>query len=252
MNFQNQRFNKLAERYLARIETICAFYRGKGWGAATVQYEVKQIAQLSGDVKPSLAIDIGGNKGLYTQELLGVFPGISVIIFEPAKPNLRILEERFVGDNVKIEPNALSKDSGTATLFSDEPGSGLASLTKRRLDHHGKQMSLSEDVRTLRFEDYWAKDLEKREIDICKIDVEGHELDVLLGFGEAINHTRLIQFEFGGTNIDTRVFFQDFWYFFKDNGFKIFRLTPFGRTEIKRYREDLECFSISNFVAIKS
>ena len=47
-----------------------------------------------------------------------------------------------------------------------------------------------------------------------KIDVEGHELDVLKGFGELIKKVRLIQFEFGGTNIDSKTYLRDFWEFF--------------------------------------
>ena len=50
-------------------------------------------------------------------------------------------------------------------------------------------------------------------IDFFKIDVEGHEMDVLKGIGDKISNIKLIQFEFGGCNIDTRCFFQDFWYF---------------------------------------
>ena len=39
-----------------------------------------------------------------------------------------------------------------------------------------------------------------------------NELDVLKGFGKFISITKLIQFEFGGTFIDRRIYFQDFWY----------------------------------------
>jgi hypothetical protein len=61
-------------------------------------------------------------------------------------------------------------------------------------------------------------------IDYVKIDVEGWELSVLQGFGDLVYNMRVIQFEFGGSNIDTRTFFQDFWYFFKDHNFSIYRI----------------------------
>lgn len=35
-----------------------------------------------------------------------------------------------------------------------------------------------------------------------------------------------VTFEFGGCNIDTRTYFQDYWYFFKTFGFRVFRITP--------------------------
>ncbi|WP_445778772.1 hypothetical protein [Shewanella sp.] len=45
---------------------------------------------------------------------------------------------------------------------------------------------------------------------MIKIDIEGHELSVLKVFGAAIEATKVIQFEFGDCNIDTRTYFQDF------------------------------------------
>ena len=59
------------------------------------------------------------------------------------------------------------------------------------------------------------KKLRNQEIDIMKLDVEGHELDVLEGSRKTINSIKLIQFEFGGCNIDSKTFFQDFYYFLK-------------------------------------
>ena len=90
----------------------------------------------------------------------------------------------------------------------------------------------------------------KKDSKLC-IDIEGHEMDALLGFGTAINHIDLIQFEFGGCNIDTRIFFRDFWYFFKKNEFDLFRISPLGIIPIINYKESDECFAETNFLAQK-
>jgi hypothetical protein len=50
---------------------------------------------------------------------------------------------------------------------------------------------------------------------MVKMDIEGHELTALKGFGAALDVARVLQFEFGGCNIDSRTYFQDFWYFLK-------------------------------------
>lgn len=139
--------------------------------------------------------------------------------------------------NIKIEQSAVSSVVGGATLYSNEDGSGLAPLIKRRLDHLGIDFDNMENIQIIRFEDYWKANLNSQHIDICKIDIDGHELDALLGFGEAINQISVIQFEFGGCNIDTRTFFQDFWYFFQDNGFDIYRVSPIGLIKVKKYNE---------------
>ena len=65
----------------------------------------------------------------------------------------------------------------------------MASLTKRRLDHFEVEMNIEEEIEVLRFNTYWQD--KKRIIDFVKIDVEGHELDVLKGFGDLIVKTKL-------------------------------------------------------------
>ena len=45
-----------------------------------------------------------------------------------------------------------------------------------------------ESIGTIRFEDYWKKKLGSGKIDILKMDIEGHELDALAGFGDALNY----------------------------------------------------------------
>ncbi len=84
----------------------------------------------------------------------------------------------------------------------------MGSLTKRKLDHFNIRFNVQEAVGTIRFEDYWISELDRRRVDIVKIDIEGHELVALRGFGEALSETSVLQFEFGGSNIDTRTFFR--------------------------------------------
>ena len=245
---QLQRLNKL----LVFIERIAAKLQGKGWGSGTVQKEFRLALKLLTNYPPKLCIDIGGNKGTYTEQIINNFSECEIVIFEPSESNVKTLKNKFIEfTNIKIEQSAVSNIVGKATLYSNEDGSGLASLTKRRLDHLGIDFDNMENIQTIRFEDYWKANLNSQNIDICKIDIEGHELDALLGFGEAINQISVIQFEFGGCNIDTRTFFQDFWYFFQDNGFDIYRVSPIGLIKVKKYNERDEIFTTTNYIAKK-
>jgi FkbM family methyltransferase len=234
-----------------KIERLTSISQGKGYGSTSVKKEVKTCQSFA--VAPlKLAIDIGGNIGAYSAELRHGNSELEIHIFEPSKINVEKLRIRFSDDrSVKIVPVGIAEVSGHTTLFSDTPGSGLASLTKRRLDHFKIDFETTEEVETIRFEDYWINELGSRQIDLVKIDIEGHELSALNGFGKAINFSRVIQFEFGGCNIDTRTFFQDFWYFFDNNGFDIYRVTPFGAELISKYREQDEYFSTTNYIAVK-
>ncbi len=235
---------------LSRIERRAAYGQGKGYGATTVEQEV-QLLQSVLTSPPQLAVDIGGNIGSYTASLRRRNPSLEIHTFEPSATNIAKLKERFKADAlVKLVPLAISDKPGAATLFSNEPGSGLGSLAQRRLEHFNIPFDTRETVTTMRFEDYWKSALNSRAIDMVKLDIEGHELAALKGFGEALHATRALQFEFGGCDIDTRTYFQDFWYFFRDQHFEISRMTPFGLVRISHYNERDEFFSTTNYIAV--
>lgn len=233
----------------ALVEKAAAAAQGKGYGAHSVDAEFRQALKLLGRA-PDLIIDIGGNVGAYSAAALKNAPGAEIHIFEPATSNVTRLRSRFAADPaVHVIESALSNDAGTATLFSDKDGSGLASLIKRDLGHFDIAFDRTECVRTMRFGDYWSDTLDSRPIAIAKMDVEGHEMDVLRGFGDALNACEVIQFEFGGCNIDSRSYLRDFWKFFEGAGFSLYRVTPFGSVPIGRYNERDEIFTTTNFLA---
>jgi hypothetical protein len=105
------------------------------------------------------------------------------------------------------------------------------------------------DIRTL---DGYCRDRGITKIDLLKVVVEGHEMSVLKGASGLLSSRRItfITFEFGGCNIDSRTFFQDFYYFFKDLGMKsLCRITPSGRlSPVLQYSEELEYFRTTNYI----
>jgi FkbM family methyltransferase len=230
------------------LEYKGAWARGKGYVAPLAE-ECALLRQTLG--RPAkLAIDIGGNIGDYTALWRAQNPALEIHVFEPAAVNIAKLKNRFAHDTkITVVPLALSDRIADVPLFADAPGSGMGSMTKRKLDHFNIPFEHKETIQTTRFEEYWKERLNGRAIDMVKIDVEGHEFEALSGFGEALPATGVIQFEFGGTYIDTRRFFQDMWYLFKDAGFDIYRITPFGLELIKTYQERDECFVYANYIA---
>lgn len=244
-------FLQIIFRISERIERVSAYVQGKGYGTATIRKEVNLVRKALRIPAPRLAVDIGSNVGEYTAELRKKSPNCEIHLFEPSARNIQKLNERFADDkNITIMPYAIADRSGSATLFSDEPGSGLGSLTRRDLDHFDIKFDFKEPVNTLRFEEYWINQLGRRAIDVVKMDIEGHELAALDGFGEAAQATSVFQFEFGGCNIDTRSYFKDFWGFFTQLDFEIYRITPLGLERISKYRESDEFFSTTNYMAV--
>lgn len=238
------RIFSFAERRFARLQ-------GKGMGAHSIGTEVGAVTQF---VKPlGLVVDIGGNVGDYTAEVLLRFPKAQIHVFEPSAVNIGKLNHRFGQNNrVIIHQKALSDAAGKMTLYADSPGSGLGSLSKRDLSHHHLDFSHEETVLVERFDAMYIEYLTNKTIDLVKIDVEGHELAVLRGFGDVLSSVRIIQFEFGGCNVDTRTFFKDFWDFFTEKGFSLYRITPMGVQAIFKYNEQEEAFTTTNFLAVNN
>ena len=246
----NKKTTNFIFKFLEFLEKGLAFFQGKGYGEASIKQEVKLALQKT-NKHPKLVIDIGGNVGNYTKNLRMRNLDSEIHIFEPSKANLLKLKIAFENDPLVIVNHCgISNVECDSILFSDEEGSGFGSLTKRRLDHFGIEFNVSEAIRLIRFDDYWRDKLNSRSIDLVKLDIEGHELEALESFGPALLVTKVIQFEFGGCNIDTKTYFQDFWYFFKENKFDLYRITPFGLNPIRKYSEIDECFRTTNYIAV--
>jgi len=219
-------------------------------GSVSSSGEVGVLKQVSGEAP--VLVDVGGHTGEYTAAFLRLHPGGICHVFEPSERHFRLLETQLRGrKNVTLSQKALGAEAGERTLYKDAEVTGLASLTKRRVEHHGLSMDITEQVDV----DTLDRIVEERgivRIDLLKIDVEGHELDVLRGSRRALERgiVKLIQFEFGGCNLDTRTTFQDFFYLFRDVGFQVGVVQPTGRLQwLANYDEMLEQYRTTNFVA---
>jgi FkbM family methyltransferase len=211
---------------------------------------------------PRIFIDIGASKGEYTNAVLSRYPDIETYMFEPSKAYKELYKNSFKKmKNIHIEHLALSDKTGKQILYSNNYGSELGSLFKRRLDHFLIDFNKTETIKTIRFDEYWkTTDIYKNNpnsiIDYVKLDIEGNELWALEGFGKIIHNVGIIQFEFGGANIDSRTYFQDFWYFFnnknKDKDFTIYRISPKGLIQIIKYSESDEFFLTTNYIAVNN
>jgi len=238
-----------------QLEKLSALAKGKGFGMSSIREEVAACSQmLAGDAK--IMIDVGSNKGDYTAEVLHCYPIAEYHLFEPSATNVFILRQRFANlSHVKIHQFGLSDRAGVALLYSDSPGSGCASLSPPGFsDGRVAPIPMTENIQTRRFDEFWRSRSIKEQIpiDYVKIDVEGHELAVMKGFGDLIRQVRILQFEFGQKHIDTRTFFRDIWCYLIENQFSIYRLTPYGPERLLNYMERDETFLVTNFIALNT
>ena len=249
--------NPLAQRILERNVQVSQVLMGVGAGSgADISGESAVFRTLRQRYpEPYCVFDVGANKGQFLQVALKGLEGsrFTVHCFEPGHETFRALTATAAGNaNVVLNNIGLGNTEGEATLHYDVAGSGIASLTRRRLDHFGVDFSQSETVALTTLDAYCTQH-EIPRIDLLKIDIEGHELDALAGAKGLFERKAIgmVTFEFGGCNIDTRSYFQDFWYFFQGVGMRILRITPSGYLHpVAAYNELHEQFRTTNFVAM--
>ena len=199
-----------------------------------------------------MALDVGANLGNWSADLLAIIPSANIIAFEPSGEAFEHLQRRFANNqSFRCVNLALGNENTTAILFADKSASGLGSLTKRRVEHFGIEFSYQENIQISTLDSWLQSEMQKIQPNILNMDVEGHELDVLKGATKALENISIIQFEFGGSNIDTRTYFQDFWYFFLEQGFDLYRLGPRDPLLIKSYSENDETFRPTNYIAVR-
>ena len=80
---------------------------------------------------------------------------------------------------------------------------------------------------------------------------EGHELLVLKGAKQMLTEKRIsmIQFEYGGCNLDARVYLRDIWDLLNTYDYKLAKIHPNKLYYFQEYEKQLEVFKYSNWVA---
>lgn len=248
--------NRTGQRFLERIVRKAHLYMGIGSGEDVSESGEAGVLQRlrSFQAPPYCIFDVGSNTGQYLDLVLTVLAGedFQVHCFEPSLRVFGALCNRAKDDpRVKVNRLGLGNRKGECKLFFSVEESG-GSLTRRQLDSFGISFSNSETVAIDTLDNYCAEH-KVDYIHLLKADIEGHEMDMLLGAQRMFERRaiKMATFEIGGCNIDTRTFFKDFYYFFKEKDMDVYRITPAGYLHpLPEYREIDEQFRTTNFVAI--
>jgi FkbM family methyltransferase len=204
---------------------------------------------------PLLAFDVGASRGDWTQAVLACKADAVVYCFEIVPSLARDLRHQFAGlPNVHVCEHGLSSVSRELDVFWNKTMDTTSAIDPAR--HEGDFFSGCEIVRVdgqVKTGDSVLASLSNPRIDLLKMDVEGHEMEVLYGFRETLRSAalrpRVIQFEYADTWLPARHTLREAYMLLEPFGYAIGRLYPDG-VDFKRYEFKDDHFRTGNYVAI--
>lgn len=191
--------------------------------------------------------DVGANKGEWALDTLYYFPAAEIYCFEPIDKTYRILEEKLKNkQNINLFNFGLSDISETLTFYTSNSSDELSSSIKIVAEQtHNKIKAVVKNG----YE--FAQENNISSIDFLKIDVEGMEHKVLTGLLPLIEEkkVKIIQFEYGLVNIESKFLLKDFYELLNSYGYHIGKLYPDG-VHFKEYEYTDENFIGPNYIAV--
>lgn len=199
-------------------------------------------------------VDVGANKGDFSNEVKKINNNIELFCFEPNPNHIKELKKITYENNVfnKALSNKIFKTYLNVNN-NDTTTSSIYERTEMMPNFVKKMNKIEVDVDILdNYYDLISKNVEKGLF--IKIDVEGSELMVMEGAQKLLNidHPIFILFEYSFGWKESNRNFKEAFHFLDKNGFKLYRLLPFGIEKIKFYINDMDNYMYCNYFAIKN
>jgi FkbM family methyltransferase len=217
-----------------------------------VSGELHFLQSYFSNCKNLTVFDVGANEGNYSKLIMKIAPSTHVYAFEPHPKALLKLREVSDEYGFKAFPFGCGKANYRIGLYDyiDRDGSPHASLYPDVIRKIHGSCAREHTVDIIKLDDFVLQ-YDISDIDLLKIDTEGHELDVLIGLKNFIGQGKVktIHFEFNEMNVISRVFFRDIHMLLKDQ-YDFFRMLRRGLVPMKEYDTVFwEIFAYQNIVA---
>lgn len=229
--------------------------RGYGFCCDMDKTGERHLIETLSSLDPQLCIDVGANRGEYSNEWLAR-TSARVVAIEPLPVEFRYLQkmEQLHSQRFRALNVAASNNNGDTKIYFGNANTQLATLNPEvnRLGYVGKTNTEELSVATRTLDDIMAEPSLKdvTQIDMLKIDVEGHELEVLHGSVKTIKDLKpsAIQIEYNEHHMlrgHTLSMIHD-----ALPGYHCFQLLPYARGLVRRdSRHPLSNhFGYANFV----
>ncbi len=222
--------------------------------------ELRVIEALNAFERDITIFDVGANVGHWSSACIAQLGSrATVYAFEPANRSFNRLRSATQGlKNVHACQIGLSSsECEMDILVSDSiPEKASVEAASATALHAHISDFQGERQRFVRGDGFCEEHGIER-INLLKIDTEGHDLKVLLGFERMLGQGRVdaIQFEYNRLNIFTKCMLHDFYSFLNEtctrDGYRIGRVYPRGVC-FKQYSTHDENFVDGNFLAVRA
>lgn len=199
--------------------------------------------------KIKVVFDVGANVGRWALKFNELHPNALIYAFEPVPETFKRLDEvSNKNTGIFAHRKALSDHSGKLVFHFFPNQSTFSSVFHHSMGKEGVKIEVESITG-----DEFCKNNSIDFIDLLKIDTEGFESKVLLGFKEMFEKglIKMVQFEYGPLALESRFLLADFYNFFENYGFEVGKIFP-NWIDFRPYSKEMENFVLSNFVAINS
>lgn len=170
--------------------------------------------------QPQVIFDVGANIGQSAAEYASAFPKAAIHCFEPVPDSFaRLSAATATLPRVTAHPVALGQHQGTVRMSCNGTSVGNRILADQTAEGpHVVEVAMRTGAAML-------SELGLKRLSFLKIDTEGHDLDVLKGFGPRLKHVDFIQVEAGMNPYnETQVPYQKLSSFLFRKGFLLFHI----------------------------
>jgi FkbM family methyltransferase len=218
------------------------------------QFVIDVILEKILKKEPVVIFDVGANIGDYAKMLRNKFKTTDLYCFEPILENFEKLKLNTEDFNIKYENVAVGSTNDVINLYkgSNDADGAMVTAYKDTLTEifsFAGQPDQPINCKLITIDSFCEGKIEV--IDFLKIDVEGHELEVLKGAVKMINNNKIsiIQFEFNEFNIFSKTFFYDYYKILKE--YKLYRIMPQNKLLFMgAYNSSHEIFRYQNILAV--
>ena len=210
-----------------------------------------RLLQLLSGLNFKTVFDVGTHTGNWALAARQYFPQAKIHAFEISPTTFQMTQQQLQGENFILNNFGLANTTAHVHYKDYEPASAFNTLLNNATfyEYHLSAKTLSANVTT---GDAYCDTCQVASIDYLKIDVEGAEHVVVMGFDEMLKarKIRCLQFEYGYQNGDSYFLMKDFFGFLNERGYIVGKVYPDG-VEFTNFHYELNNFNSGpQFLAI--